>query len=65
MTENEEQPDILRCIQCDRPFAVLRAGVLHIQSVHGGEKHWNALSLEQVRQLLGEIEPQQNKRHRR
>jgi len=56
----EEQPDVLNCVQCGKPFAVLRDGVLRIQSVHRGEKHYNEITLEQIQELLGEPE---NKRH--
>ena len=37
--------DPLRCAQCGQPFARLQGGSLVIQSVHGGEKHYNWVSV--------------------
>lgn len=41
-----------RCPQCRLPFAVVQAGVLIIESRHGGEVHRNVLTLEWVLEQL-------------
>ena len=52
--------ELLRCAECGLPFARLQGGCLVIQSVHGGEKHFNWVSvwdlvLLVVRGLSGEL----------
>lgn len=41
-----------QCGTCKTPFAVVRGGVLVIESRHNGEKHTNFLTLEEVRRML-------------
>lgn len=40
-----EVRESLRCAECGLPFARLQGGCLVIQSVHGGEKHFNWVSV--------------------
>ena len=43
---------VLLCTCCDLPFARLQFGRMVIQSSHHGDKHSNALDLEDLKRVL-------------
>ena len=42
----------LMCACCTLPFGYVQNGVLMIVSKHGGDKHTNMITLEELRRLL-------------
>lgn len=42
----------LRCRECGRPFALIKGGVLSIQSRHGGREHINTVPLADLAAIL-------------
>jgi hypothetical protein len=55
MTEDSRARKVL-CNCCPRPFAVVRNGMLIIESRHGGDMHPNGFTPEELRTLANEIE---------
>lgn len=46
------EPLVLRCACCGLPYARVQGGCLVVESRHHGEKHTNAISLEEVARLF-------------
>jgi hypothetical protein len=52
----DAEPVVLKCAACGLPFARVQNGALVIESRHHGDKHYNVIALDMLRDLLQQAE---------